>query len=45
MSETFASSDTIEFKIGKNKIDGLLTGYYQINLGQTWGYSQQLESG
>jgi S-adenosylmethionine hydrolase len=35
MSETFASSDTIEFKIGKNKIDALLTGYYQVNLGQT----------
>jgi S-adenosyl-L-methionine hydrolase (adenosine-forming) len=34
MSETFASSDTIELKIGKNKIDGLVTGYYQVNPGQ-----------
>ena len=35
ISKTFASSDTIEIKIGKNKIDGLVTGYYQINIGQT----------
>jgi S-adenosyl-L-methionine hydrolase (adenosine-forming) len=35
MSETFASSDTIELKIGKNKIDGLVTGYYQVKPGQT----------
>jgi S-adenosyl-L-methionine hydrolase (adenosine-forming) len=35
MSETFTSSDTIEFKIGKNKIDGLVTGYFQVNPGQT----------
>ena len=34
ISKTFASSDTIEIKIGKNKIDGLVTGYYQINSGQ-----------
>ncbi len=34
MSETFASSDTIELKVGKNKIDGLVTGYYQVDLGQ-----------
>ena len=34
ISKTFASSDTIEIKIGKNKIDGLVTGYYQINPGQ-----------
>jgi S-adenosyl-L-methionine hydrolase (adenosine-forming) len=33
--KTFASSDTIEIKIGKNKIDRLVTGYYQINPGQT----------
>ena len=35
IGKTFASSDTIEIKIGKNKIDGLVTGYYQINPGQT----------
>jgi S-adenosyl-L-methionine hydrolase (adenosine-forming) len=35
MSETFTSSDTIEFKIGKNKIDRLVTGYFQVNPGQT----------
>ncbi len=34
MSETFASSDTIELKVGKNKIDGLVTGYFQVNPGQ-----------
>jgi S-adenosyl-L-methionine hydrolase (adenosine-forming) len=34
MSETFESSDTIELKIGKNKIDGLVTGYFQVNAGQ-----------
>ena len=35
MSETFASSDTIELKISKNKIDGLVTGYFQVSPGQT----------
>jgi S-adenosyl-L-methionine hydrolase (adenosine-forming) len=35
ISETFASSDTIELTIGKNKIDDLVTGYFQVNLGQT----------
>jgi S-adenosyl-L-methionine hydrolase (adenosine-forming) len=30
IDETFASSDTIELKVGKNKIDGLVTGYYQV---------------
>jgi S-adenosyl-L-methionine hydrolase (adenosine-forming) len=35
MSETFTSSDTIELKIGKNKIDQLVTGYFQVNPGQT----------
>ena len=35
ISKTFASSDTIKIKIGKNIIDGLVTGYYQINPGQT----------
>ncbi|MBN4078159.1 SAM-dependent chlorinase/fluorinase [Nitrospina gracilis] len=31
MSETFTSSDTIELRVGKNKINGLVTGYYQVN--------------
>ena len=35
MGETFASSDTIEIKIIKNKIDGLVTGYFQVSPGQT----------
>ncbi len=35
ISETFTSSDTIELKIGKNRIDGLVTGYFQVNPGQT----------
>jgi S-adenosylmethionine hydrolase len=35
MNESFTSSDTIELKIGKNKIDGLVTGYFQVNPGQT----------
>lgn len=35
MSESFTSSDTIELKIGKNKIDGLVTGYFQVSPGQT----------
>ena len=34
IGETFASSDTIELKVGKNKINGLVTGYYQVNLNQ-----------
>jgi S-adenosyl-L-methionine hydrolase (adenosine-forming) len=34
IGETFASSDTIELRIGKNKINGLVTGYYQVNPGQ-----------
>lgn len=29
ISQTFTSSDTIELKVGKNKIEGLVTGYYQ----------------
>ena len=35
MSETFTSSDTIELKIGKKKIDGLVTAYFQVNPDQT----------
>jgi S-adenosyl-L-methionine hydrolase (adenosine-forming) len=35
ISKTFVSSDTIELKIGKNKIDGLVTGYFQVNPGET----------
>jgi S-adenosyl-L-methionine hydrolase (adenosine-forming) len=35
MSETFTSSDTIELKVGENKINGLVTGYFQVNPGQT----------
>ena len=35
ISTIFASSDTIELEIGKNKIDGLVTGYFQVNPGQT----------
>jgi S-adenosylmethionine hydrolase len=35
MSESFASSGTIEIKIRKNKIDGLVTGYFQVSPGQT----------
>lgn len=32
--ETFVSSDTIEIQIGKHRIDGLVTGYYQMKTGQ-----------
>jgi S-adenosyl-L-methionine hydrolase (adenosine-forming) len=32
--ETFISSDTIEIQVGKNRIDGLVTGYYQMKTGQ-----------
>ena len=35
MRKIFTSSDTIELKIDKNKINGLFTGYFQVNLGQT----------
>lgn len=31
--ETFISSDTIEVQIGKHRIDGLVTGYYQTKSG------------
>ena len=32
--ETFISSNTIEIQIGKHRIDGLVTGYYQMKTGQ-----------
>ena len=34
IDKTFASSDTIEVRIGKEKINGLVTGYYQVNPSQ-----------
>ena len=30
IDKTFASSDTIEVRVGKEKINGLATGYYQV---------------
>jgi len=35
INETFASSDTIEIRVGKEKISGLVTGYYQVDLEQS----------
>ena len=32
--ETFLSSDTIKVQIGKHRIEGLVTGYYQMKGGQ-----------
>jgi S-adenosylmethionine hydrolase len=32
--ETFTSSDTIKIQVGKHRIDGLVTGYYQMKPGQ-----------
>jgi S-adenosyl-L-methionine hydrolase (adenosine-forming) len=32
--ETFISSDTIKIQVGKHRIDGLVTGYYQMKTGQ-----------
>ena len=32
--ENFLSSDTIKVQIGKHRIDGLVTGYYQMKRGQ-----------
>ena len=32
--ETFISSDTIEIQVGKHRIFGLVTGYYQMKTGQ-----------
>ena len=34
IDKTFASSDTIEVRVGKEKINGLATGYYQVNSNQ-----------
>ena len=42
--ETFISSDTIAIQVGKHRIDGLVTGYYQMKTGQqgavinSWNY-------
>jgi S-adenosylmethionine hydrolase len=42
--ETFISSDTIAIQVGKHRIDGLVTGYYQVKTGQpgavinSWNY-------
>ena len=34
IDKTFASSDTIEIRVGKEKINGLATGYYQVSSNQ-----------
>ncbi len=34
IEKTYSSSDTIEINAGKEKINGLVTGYYQVNLGK-----------
>jgi S-adenosyl-L-methionine hydrolase (adenosine-forming) len=34
INETFPSSDTIKIQTGKHRIDGLVTGYYQMKSGQ-----------
>jgi S-adenosyl-L-methionine hydrolase (adenosine-forming) len=34
INETFPNSDTIKIQIGKHYIDGLVTGYYQMEPGQ-----------
>lgn len=34
IQETFISSDTIKIQIGRHRIDGLVTGYYQMKTGQ-----------
>ena len=34
IDKTFASSDTIEVRVGKEKINGLATGYYQVKPNQ-----------
>jgi S-adenosylmethionine hydrolase len=42
--ETFISSDRIEIQVGKHRINGLVTGYYQMKTGQpgavinSWNY-------
>ncbi|MBC8282973.1 MAG: SAM-dependent chlorinase/fluorinase [Nitrospinae bacterium] len=34
IEETYTSSDTIDICVGKEKINGLVTGYFQVKLGQ-----------
>ena len=34
IEKTYSSTDTIEISAGKEKISGLVTGYYQVSLGQ-----------
>ena len=34
IEKTYSSTDTIEINAGKEKINGLVTGYYQVSLGQ-----------
>lgn len=34
IEEIFSSTDMIEIRIGNEKIKGLVTGYYQVNLGE-----------
>lgn len=34
INETFLSSDTMKVQIGKHRIEGLVTGYYQMKSGQ-----------
>jgi hypothetical protein len=34
INETFLSSDTMKVQVGKQRINGLVTGYYQIKQGQ-----------
>ena len=34
IEKTYSSTDTIEISAGKEKINGLVTGYYQVSLGQ-----------
>ena len=34
IEKTYSSSDTIEISVGKEKFNGLVTGYYQVKVGQ-----------
>ena len=34
IEKAYSPSDTIEVRVGKDKINGLVTGYYQVTLGQ-----------
>ncbi|MBT5469511.1 MAG: SAM-dependent chlorinase/fluorinase [Nitrospina sp.] len=34
IDETFSTSDKIVLRVGKEKIHGLVTGYYQVNIGE-----------